>query len=390
MSNPKFLNILLIAVLTIFIVQTFFAKPAEVETIPSDTVSIEVSAREYAIPDLPALAISNTTATPVEIDTCRDIMIERDGLAISDLPEQFCQRIPVASNATGAVDLSDISRLFLSPARFSAKLSQSGTVVSAASFDIEEVGAFRGFFRTILYAPLYNLFAWLIDNLPDHSLGLAIIIVTIGIRLLLLKPQQHMLENTRRMQELQPRVKALQERHKDDQSKLGMELLDLYKKEGINPLGSFLPLLLQLPILIMLYSVILHIESPTNAYFLYAPLAGFDVESINTDFLGLGLASIGSDAAIIMAVLVGGLQALQGWLSMPPETEKKPAKKSSDENEPTMPDAAAMSRAMLFILPPIVGVSVYFFPLGVGLYWLVNTAFMIAQQLVVNRKKNRA
>jgi hypothetical protein len=226
--NPKFLNLLLSVLLAILIVQFFFAKPVEKELPPSNALSIETTAKEYVIPDLPSLVVRNTTATGASIDTCRDITLERDGLAVSGLPTAFCRTVAVAANSTGAVDASALKEMFLKPARFSAKLSQSGAVVSAASFDTAEVGAFRGFFRTVLYAPIYNLFVLLIDNLPAHSLGLAIIIVTIGIRLLLLKPQQHMLENTRRMQELQPRVKALQERYKDDQSKLGMELLDLY------------------------------------------------------------------------------------------------------------------------------------------------------------------
>ncbi len=104
---------------------------------------------------------------------------------------------------------------------------------------------------------------------PGHSLGWAIITITLIIRLGLLIPQQKMLVSQRRMQVIQPKIKAIQEEFKGDQAKIGMKMMELYKREGVNPLGSCLPILIQIPILIVLYQVILHISDPSNFAHLY-------------------------------------------------------------------------------------------------------------------------
>jgi YidC/Oxa1 family membrane protein insertase len=98
-------------------------------------------------------------------------------------------------------------------------------------YELSYPGAFRKLMTTLFYNPIYNLFVALLTWLPGHPLGWAIIIVTIIIRLILLVPQQHMLESQKKLQLLQPKIKDLQAKYKDDQSKLGMEMLDLYKKE---------------------------------------------------------------------------------------------------------------------------------------------------------------
>jgi len=130
-------------------------------------------------------------------------------------------------------------------------------------------GYVRLFFRTVFYNPVYNFFAALIVLLPNHSLGWATIITTLIIRLALLVPQQRMLVSQRRMQVIQPKIKAIQEEFKGDQAKIGAKMMELYKREGVNPLGSCLPILIQIPILIVLYQVILKISNPSNLAHLY-------------------------------------------------------------------------------------------------------------------------
>jgi YidC/Oxa1 family membrane protein insertase len=98
-----------------------------------------------------------------------------------------------------------------------------------------------------------------------------------------------MLVSQKKLQAIQPKIAELQEKYKGDQAKIGMELMNLYKTEGVNPLGSCLPLMIQMPILIVLYWVISGITDPSSSYYLYAPLASFDIHSIATRFLGLDL-----------------------------------------------------------------------------------------------------
>jgi YidC/Oxa1 family membrane protein insertase len=153
------------------------------------------------------------------------------------------------------------------------------------TFAVSNPSGIRSFLTTIVYTPIYNLFVALLTFLPGHSLGWAIVIITLIVRLILLVPQHHMLESQRKLQVIQPRIKELQKKYKDDQSKLGMEMLELYKKEKVNPMGSCLPLIIQMPILIGLYWVISGISDPSNFYHLYDFFQTFDPTKIDAHFL---------------------------------------------------------------------------------------------------------
>jgi YidC/Oxa1 family membrane protein insertase len=249
----------------------------------------------------------------------------------------------------------------------------------------------------MFYAPIFNLFAFLISTIPGYSFGLAIILVTIIIRIILLVPQHHILANSKKMQAIQPKIKELQEKYKGDQAKIGMELMNLYKSEQVNPLGSCLPLLIQMPLLIVLYWVVLGITDSSNYYYLYTFLGNFDISKIDTLFFGIHLLSIGGITGAILALTVGFAQWLQIKLSLPKEDdlqkleklEKKIIEKKDGkytEAEPSfMPDPSVMNKFMLWGMPVMIAVSTYFFPAGVGIYWLIGTLFMLAQQMVVNK-----
>ena len=196
--------------------------------------------------------------------------------------------------------------------------------------------------------------------------------------------------NSRRMQAIQPKIRELQEKYAGDQAKIGTELLELYKREKVNPLGSCLPLVIQMPILIVLYSVIREINDVSNYYFLYPVLSGFDVQTIDTHFLWVNLMAIGGTDAAILAVVVWAVQFVQMKLSIPPVPPSTPEKekvKDGHEVPPSLtPDPATMNRFMVWGMPVVLAVTTFFFPLGIAIYWIVGSLFMIAQQAVVNRK----
>lgn len=99
------------------------------------------------------------------------------------------------------------------------------------SVDLSSPGSFRSMISTLVYRPIYNLFVALLTWIPGHSLGWAIIIITVIIRLILLVPQQHMLESQKKLQKIQPKIKAIQKEFKGDQAVLGQKMMELYKKE---------------------------------------------------------------------------------------------------------------------------------------------------------------
>ncbi len=104
------------------------------------------------------------------------------------------------------------------------------------------------------------------------------------------------------MQAIQPKLKAIQEAHKGDQATIGMKTMELYKKEGVNPFGSLLPIFVQIPILIVLYQVVLNISSPVNLAHLYniAWLQNFRNIMPNPDFYGMHLDKQGGAVGIIL------------------------------------------------------------------------------------------
>ena len=226
------------------------------------------------------------------------------------------------------------------------------------------------FLKAILYRPWYNALMLLVFVIPGHSVGLAIIGLTIVIRLILLPSSLNAARQQKRMQEMQPALAALQEKYKDDKQKQAEELAKFYKDNKVNPLGSCLPLLIQLPILIILYYVFRNGLDTSRFSLLYSfiPHPAF----IQTQFLGINLGL--PDKYYIMPIIAGALQFYQGYQLQP----KTPAPEGAEM-------AQAMSKQMLYIMPVFTVLIAGRFPAALPLYWIVTTLFAIGQQWWINK-----
>jgi len=111
-------------------------------------------------------------------------------------------------------------------------------------------------FHELLYRPILNLLVFLYDIIPGHDVGLAIIGVTLVIRIILYPSFHSSLKSQKALQELQPKMEALKVKHKDDKQAQMKAVMELYKEHKVNPLSSCLPLLIQLPVMIALFSVL--------------------------------------------------------------------------------------------------------------------------------------
>ncbi|MFA6091166.1 MAG: YidC/Oxa1 family membrane protein insertase [Candidatus Gracilibacteria bacterium] len=393
--NTRLLNFLLIFFITLLALNWFLPNPAK-NTTPQNEVILSVGSTSYVSPDIPVIEVNNTMPKSITFDTCRDFNIKKDHNLLVGRQGEVCKALTIPSGAKEKIDLSSLYVVFQTPGKYEFSLTVDGKTSYADTLG-EVPGFLRSLFRNLFYAPIYNLFAFLIDTIPGYSFGLAIILVTITIRIILLVPQHHILANSKKMQAIQPKIKELQEKYKGDQAKIGMELMNLYKAEQVNPLGSCLPLLIQMPLLIVLYWVVLGITEFSNNYYLYSFLKDFDISKINTTFFGIHLLSIGGITGVILALAVGGAQWFQIKLSLPKEDdiaklekmEKKIIEKKDGkytETEPSfMPDPSVMNKFMLYGMPLMIATSTYFFPAGVGIYWLIGTLFMLVQQIVVNK-----
>ncbi len=223
-------------------------------------------------------------------------------------------------------------------------------------------------FHIVLYQPMFNALVFLYKYVAFEDLGVAIILLTIVIRAILYPLFYHSFKNQTLMQKIQPEIQKIQHDHKDDKEKQAQALLALYKQHKVNPFSGFLLILVQLPVLIVLYRLFLAGLSPesfTNLYsFISAPAV------IHNIFLGLiDLKS----RSILIVVFAAILQYLQARLSLP--------KRSSNDNSAT----AKMARNMTFIGPVLSMVILSNLPSAIGLYWLTSSAFSILQQLIVNK-----
>ena len=146
----------------------------------------------------------------------------------------------------------------------------------------------KSIISAVLYQPLLNALIFLVWLIPDHNVGWAIIILTVIIRIILLPSSMNATRQQKKMRDLQPEISELQSKYKDDKQKQSQELMKFYKEKKINPLGSCLPLLVQMPILIILYYVFRNGLDTSRFSLLYSFVP--QPEYIKTVFLGIDLA----------------------------------------------------------------------------------------------------
>lgn len=265
----------------------------------------------------------------------------------------------------------------------SAVSSGSTVLMPSARFEMHEPGAFVKMFRTFITKPFLNFLVLVASALPDHNLGIAIIILTLVVKLLLFWPTQKSLEGQKKMQMLQPKLELLKQQHKGDPKKLQEETVKLWKTEKVNPFQSCLPILLQFPILIGLFYVIRdNTVLELSREYLY-PMYDHLTWSFDTHFLGLDLRH--PDIYVMPALLVV-LQFIQMKLTF--AVAKRKAHNEGKE-APVSSQQKTQQMVMTYALPIMIGVFAFQFPAAVAIYWGVSTLFAIGQQMIVNREHLR-
>lgn len=245
-------------------------------------------------------------------------------------------------------------------------------------FNVVDPSFLTSLWRGLLYRPFYNLLIFLTKYLPYHSLGLAIIALTLIIRIALLLPSQKAMKAQKAMQEIQPKLQHIKEKYKGDQQRIAQETMRIWREHKVNPMGSCLPMLVQFPVLIALFYVVREGLNPNNIYLLYESLKGFDLNLIQSNFFGI--LDLTKANLYVLPLIVGFLQFAQMKLAM---GKNKPPKETKVKNTGE-PDLAAVNNMMIYMMPVLIAVFTASLPAGVGLYWAVSTLFGIGQQIVVN------
>jgi len=256
----------------------------------------------------------------------------------------------------------------------------------AVQFKIHEVGPITKSFRTFITKPFLNALIFIASYLPGYSLGIAIIILTVIVKLLLFVPTQHGLEGQKKLQAVQPQLDAIKKKYKGDPQRMQAETMKIWKENKVNPFQSCLPMLIQLPILIGLFFVIRDGSVlELSRHLIYGPYQDLPW-SFGTNFLGLDLVE---PSKFVMPPLLVVMQFVQMKLSFAiakKKKEKSSSAKASEDKKEKSPQEM-QQKMMLYGLPLMIGFFALQFPAAVSLYWGVSTVFAIGQQLVVNRKE---
>lgn len=238
----------------------------------------------------------------------------------------------------GKKELSFSTKVYFGPKNIELLKAADPVLVDAIDFG----------WTSFLAIPLLHSLKWLFVYVQNY--GLAIILLTFFIKMLLFPLTYKSMKSMAKMAKLQPQLNALREKYKDDKEKLNMEMMSFMKTNGYNPVGGCLPILLQMPIFFALYRVLF------NSMELYqAPFIGW-IHDLSSP-----------DPWFVTPVLLTGLMYLQQKLS--PNTSTDPTQQK-----------------MLQFMPVMFGVFMLLLPAGLNIYMVVNSAVSILQQYFLNRK----
>jgi YidC/Oxa1 family membrane protein insertase len=237
-----------------------------------------------------------------------------------------------------------------------------------------------GFWQTLVVWPLAKALIWLNDilvnlNVP-YSWGFAIILFTLGIKLITFPLTMSQIRGMEAQKALQPKIQELQKKYGKDREKLSQEQMKLYQEAGVNPLSGCLPLLVQMPVLFGLYSALVVLGPQLdNARFFWIPDLGFPHYTAGMSWIPELFNS--GQYLLLLAYLV--LPALLMVTQVLTQKYMTPATPAGSDGQ------AGMMRQMTTIMTLMFGFFTLQVPAGLTLYWVTSNVLQIVQQLAITR-----
>lgn len=232
------------------------------------------------------------------------------------------------------------------------------------------------FFHAVFYDPIYNALVALVAVVPGSDVGIAVILVTIIIRLILLPFSLSAARTQRAMKVLEPKIKELKEMHKGNKEKEALETLALYREARVNPFSSILTVFIQIPVLLALYWVFYYDPLSTiNTARLYSftPVPG----SVSLEFLGL-ISVAGK--SMVLAFLAGITQYFQAHLAL--SGTMKPSETKSMQND----FQRVMGMQLKYVFPFIIAAISYTTSGAIALYFITTNLAGVVQEWYLLRK----
>ncbi len=266
----------------------------------------------------------------------------------------------------------DVFRFYIGP-----QLKQHMTIYNDSSdngFGLSELNLEKALDSSSWLGWLESILKWLLTFfyglIPNY--GVAIILLTILIKVALQPFSKKSMESTARMQSLGPQMEELKAKYKDNPQKLNAEMGELYKKEGINPLGGCLPMLFQFPIFIALYGLLNKHFELRGAVFIPGWINDLSLPESVFNFAPLSLPLIGSDLRVL-PILYGASMILSFSLT-----------------QASTPQSGMTGKMMKYGMPIMLFFVLYSAPSGLLLYWMVMNIISIGQQMYMNKKKSKS
>ncbi len=242
---------------------------------------------------------------------------------------------------------------------------------------------------------LQGIHAALATVLPSGSgwtWGLSIVFLTITVRIVLFPLFVKQIKSQRRMQELAPKIKVLQAKHKGDRETLNTELMKLYKDHGTNPISGCLPLILQLPVFFALFRVMNEFK-PQNGEFVgkFGLPNSLIEEAAKAKVFGAPVSSAFTSAPKLLTQLDGNATTVKivatiMIVTMGATTFFTQKQMMARNGAPTDPQQQQIQKIMLYVLPFSFAIFGFNFPIGVLLYWLTTNVWSMGQQYYVIKR----
>lgn len=231
------------------------------------------------------------------------------------------------------------------------------------------------FLRTIIYEPLYNVLIFLVDIIPGGSIALAVIILTVLIKVILFPLNKKAIISQIKLKQLEPELNKIKQDFPDKQEQ-SQKTMEFYKKNKVSPFSSCLPMLIQLPVILSLYYVFIN-GIDLNSEIIYSFTSIPDV--VNSTVFGFG--DIG-DRSIFFALLAGVSQFFQARIV----SARSQTPEGGDQNSIQAKIGKSMQMQMKYVFPIIIVVIAFNLSAAVALYWVVNNVITIVQELLIKRK----
>ena len=220
-------------------------------------------------------------------------------------------------------------------------------------------------------APLENGLKWLLTLfykfIPNY--GVAIILVTLVVKIIMFPLTKKGSESTLRMQALAPKIKEIQTKYKDNPQKMNAEMADFYKKEGYNPLSGCLPMVIQIPIFFAMYNLFNSHFDLRGAMFIPGWIPDLSVPEFIYNFPdGFRLPLLGWTAIRLLPFIYVGSQLLYGKVTQTPDQKGN-----------------MQMKIMLYAMPVVFFFILYDVPSGLLIYWIMSNLLTLVQQLIINK-----